>query len=199
MRITKEWLNKWSACPGGKEWFFAQKECNGAKVVKKLINENYFDWANWTIARILNKKQRIQYSIFAAEQVIEIFEEEYPKDKRPREAIEAAKKYLKSPTKENKDVAADAAYTAANAADSAAYAAARAAANAAHTAAYTADSAYAAAYTADSAANAAYAAAKAAAYTADSAYAAAYAAADAEMKKKIIEYGLTLLGGMYER
>jgi len=216
MKITKEWLEKWGACSDGKKWFFAQKECNGIKVVQKLIKENYLDWANWTIARILNKKQRIQYAIFGAEQVLEMFEKKYPENKRPREAIEAAKKYLKKPTKENKAAVHAAAYAVAHAvahaADHAAYAdytdytadaaadaayAAYAAAYAAYAAAHAAYAAHAAHadyidYTADAAADAAYAAADAAyaaahaAHAAHAAYAAAYAADAAAEMKKMI-------------
>jgi hypothetical protein len=76
-------------------------------------------WVNWGIVRLMNKKQKVQYSIFAAEQVLPIFEKKYPNDKRPRLAIEAAKNYLKIPCKKTKN-AAYAAY-AIYAADAAAY------------------------------------------------------------------------------
>ena len=54
------------------------------------------------------KRDSVELAIFAAEQVIEIYEKKYPKDDRPRKAIEAAKNWLKNPT-----AAADAAYAAA--------------------------------------------------------------------------------------
>jgi hypothetical protein len=116
----------------------------------------------------------VALAVFAAEQVIGIFEKEYRDDDRPRKAIEAAKRYLENPTDRN---AVDAAHAAADAADAvdAADAAARAVARAAH-AAYAADAAYAAADAVD-AADAAYAAVDAvdaadAAYAADAAHAA---------------------------
>ena len=59
----------------------------------------------------------VQYAVFAAEQVIDLFEQKYPDDKRPREAIEAAKKCIDDPSEKNKVAAA--AYTAAYAADTA--------------------------------------------------------------------------------
>jgi hypothetical protein len=76
-------------------------------------------------ARKWQKKDSVAFSIFAAEQVIENFEKKYPDDKRPREAIEAAKKWLAAPT----DANASAAYSAANSSYSAnaAYAAANSA------------------------------------------------------------------------
>ena len=63
-------------------------------------------------------------AIFAAEQVLDIFERRYPDDKRPRQAIEAAKKVLENDTEETRRAAAYAASAAyAGAAPSAAYAA----------------------------------------------------------------------------
>ena len=170
MNITKGRLKKNDACIEGVKWFLAQKEKNGVKVIKKLVTEKKLDWANWGIVRIMTYKQRIQYAVFAAEQVIDIYEKKYPKDDRPRKAIEAAKVCIKSPTEKNKDTANAAAHSA-----YAAYAAhaAHAAYSAAHAAAY---SDYSAAY------SAAYAA-----------YAAAYAAANAAMLNKILFYGLKIL------
>ncbi|MDD5006754.1 MAG: hypothetical protein PHS33_09675 [Candidatus Omnitrophica bacterium] len=179
MKLTIEKLTEWGACKEGKDWFISQDETDEIEVVKKLIYVR-IDWANWLVVRLMTHSQQVQYAIFAAEQVLDIFEKEYPDDKRPRKAIKAAKAYLRNPTEKNKNAAARAA--------DAAYAAARAAARAAYAAARAADAAYAAADAAD-AAYAAYAAARAA----DAAYAAAYAAARAEMKKRIINYGIKLL------
>ena len=136
MKITKEWLKEKEACPKGIDWFNAQDETNGIKVVKKLMTEKKLGWANWLIVRIMNYNQYTAYAIYAAEQVINIYEKQYPNDTRPRNAIEAAKLCLKNPSKENK---------------SAAYAAANAAAYAAYAAANAADAAVAANYAADAA------------------------------------------------
>jgi hypothetical protein len=68
-------------------------------------------------------KQYVRYAIYAAEQVIDIYEKEYPKDNRPREAIKAAKKCLINPNKKNKlaaELAAESAWSAARSAWSAA-------------------------------------------------------------------------------
>ena len=66
------------------------------------------------------KKDSVALSIFSAELCIEQFEKVYPKDKRPREAIEAAKKWLLEPTKENESAAESAKSAAKSAAWSAA-------------------------------------------------------------------------------
>ena len=68
----------------------------------------------------------IKFAIACADRVLIICESKYPKDNRPRKAIEAAQTYLLNPSKENARAAADAAY-AAHAAAYAAYAAADAA------------------------------------------------------------------------
>ena len=86
----------------------------------------------WSEMRVVKaykwqKKDSMALAIFAAEQVIDTFEKEYPNDKRPREAIEAAKRYVENPTDENM-MAAEAAAKAAWAAEAEA---ARAAAEAA--------------------------------------------------------------------
>jgi len=194
MKITLDYLKEKGACQSGIEWckengLLGVVDLTDKEFLTKLVGAEQFDYSYWLIKKLFNKKQNIQMAIFAAEQVIEIYEKKYPDNKKPREAIEAAKKVLENDTKENRD-AAYAAYAAAYAAD-AAYAAAYAA--------------YAAAYAAYAAAYAAYAAAYAA-YAADAAYAAAYAAdaaaviADAahaavkkEMKVRILNYAITLL------
>ena len=109
MKLTKEWLKEIDACSEGVEWFNNQKETDGTKVIKKLIEEDRIDWANWTICRVFSKKQKIQYAVYAAEQVIDIFEKKYPDDKRPRKAIEAAKKCIENDTEENRSKAESAA------------------------------------------------------------------------------------------
>ena len=98
----------------------------GACTVEETINKfilsehtNKYQYSNWLLSKILSKENRIRYAIFAAELVINIFETKYPGDKRPRNAIETAKKYLNNQTDENKNAAA----YAANAANAAAYAA----------------------------------------------------------------------------
>jgi hypothetical protein len=181
MNITKEWLKDQGACSEGMRWW--SKNMTARPSIKtsidKLIKANKLDWASWLIVRCLSHNNQIHYAIFSAEQVIEIFEKKYPKDDKPRKAIEAAKAYLKDKSEEKRLEVRAAAYVAYAAADAAADAAA-------YAAAYVAD---AAAYVADAAADAANAAVYAASAANAAASAAAYATA---MKKKIILYGLSL-------
>ena len=120
-----------------------------------------------------SKIDSVELAIYTAELVIGYYEENYPNDKRPREAIEAAKAYVKDPAYASAYAAS--AY-AAYAASAAAYAYAAYAAYATSAAASAAASAYA--YAAYATSAAAYASASAAsAYVAASAYAASAASA----------------------
>ena len=178
MEITEKFLriDNHVCDEGYKWWLYNEKPTDVIATAKKLNSEEHNDWANWLIVRFMSNEQKVQYAIYAAEQVIDIYEKKYPDDDRPRKAIEAAKNYLKDKSLENKN----AAYAAAAAAVDAAYAAV--------------DAAYAAAAAAAYAAYTAYAAAAAAAYAAvDAAYAAYAADARKDMQNKILEYGIGLL------
>jgi len=170
-KITKAWLVKKNACTPSLR-FAESNNWIGLDIYKSLdllIWANRLNDANWLITRTMNKKQCVEYAIYAAEQVLNIFEKKYHNDSRPRIAIAAAKSYLETPCRKTKKEAY-AAY--------AAYAAYDAAADAAYAAAYAAYAAY------DAAADAAYAAYDAAAD-------AAYAADD--FKLKIILNGIKIL------
>ena len=118
MKITLEWLKEEGACSDGVEWFKEQNKSELKDVLSDLLKQNYASWANWSIVRFMTHKQKVQYAIFSAEQVIEIYEKKYPKDHRPRRAIETAKKWVENPTA-NAAYAAYAAVYAAYAADAA--------------------------------------------------------------------------------
>ena len=165
---------------------------------KSDISDDKECWTEMKINKAWHwkKEDSVELAIFAAEQVIDIYEKKYSNDDRPRNAIEAAKKYLAAVQVGDNDAAAHAAHAvahAAHAADAAAYAAyaaayaAYAAAHAAHAADAAAYAADAAAYAADAAAHAADAAAHAADAAAYAAYAAAHAAhaADKKLVQKI--------------
>jgi len=198
MEITKEFLQSKNACSPSYKWVVENKliGLEHPEFIAKLMENNRFSDANWLITKLFDKMQSVKYAIFAAEQVLDIYEKKYPDDARPRLAIETAKKYLKNPNAKTADDADAAAYAADAAADDAydaaraAYDAARAAARAAAYAAYAAARAAARA-----AADDAYAADDAARAAADAAYAAYAAAARAAggIKTSIINFGLELL------
>jgi len=180
MNEVLKFCKKYDACKEGKEYAKSFKSLSDA-----WENCERSDWMIWTLNKLdkWSHEQKVQIAISCAERVLPIFEKKYPKDKRPRKAIQAAKRYLKNPTDKNKKAAAAASYAAS-------YAAADAAADAAYAAAYAADAAadavaasYAASYAADAAYAAADAAADAASYAADAVAASSYAA-DAAAERK---------------
>ena len=121
MKLTLEKLESLGACEEGVEWYKEQNTEDFEEICNRLLKSEYIeDYLNWILPRMMNKKQKVQYAIFAAELVIDNFEKVYPDDDRPRKAIEAALKYVKNQTEENKSGAARAAYSAAYSADSAA-------------------------------------------------------------------------------
>jgi hypothetical protein len=122
MKITEKWLNDNRACSEGRAWLASHKERDSIKVLKKLQAEKQWDWFRWTAARLMDRKQRVLWACACAELVLDIFEKKYPKDKRPREAINAARKWVIDPTEENRN-ASDASAYAAHAAAAAAHAA----------------------------------------------------------------------------
>ena len=92
-----------------------------AKVEVKGKFESQDDKEVYTDMRLLKtykwqKKDSVALSIYAAELCLKNYEKVYPNDKRPREAIEAAKKWLKNPTPENESAAESAAWSAAESA-----------------------------------------------------------------------------------
>jgi len=183
IKINKEWLNKHRACPEGIQWVLKQRLRDPIKLIKYCIKKQYkLDWANWLIVRVMDYKQYVSYAVYAAEQVIDIYEKKHPGNNAPRNAINAAKKCIKYPSDKNKRAAATAGAAAVYAGVAAVYAAAAAV----YAAADAADAADAAVYAAD-----------AAVYAADAAVyadAAADAAARTKMRTKILKYGLKLLG-----
>jgi hypothetical protein len=78
------------------------------------------------------KKMGVEYAVWCARRCLKNFEKEFPDDKRPRQAINAAARWLKTPTQKNETAARSAAKTAAKtAAESAAGSAAESAARSA--------------------------------------------------------------------
>jgi len=84
------------------EWL-AQVEVKG----KHLIQDDKECWQEMRITKRWRwtKKMSVSLAIYAAELVLPIFEKKYPDDKRPRKAIEAAKRVLKADTIKNRAAA----------------------------------------------------------------------------------------------
>ena len=121
MKITQEFLKEKNACKKALEWGNHLVDKDSIEVLETLISSKKYEWANWLIVRVMSYKQYVRYAVYAAEQVIDIFEKKYPNDNRPRLAIGAAKRCIDNPSDKNAaDAAAYAAWAAARAARAAA-------------------------------------------------------------------------------
>jgi hypothetical protein len=124
-----------------------------AKVEVKGTHDDENDKSAYSDMRIVEayswtKKDSVDLAIFSAELCLKKFEKLYPDDKRPREAIEAARAVLLHDTAKNRSAAESAAWSARSAARSAAWSAAWSARSAAWSARSAARSARSAAWSA---------------------------------------------------
>ena len=78
MKITLDWLKGKNACSEGISWFKNQKESEGIDVIKSLMKDKKYQWVNWTIVRLMVHSDQIKYAIYAAENVLDIYEKKYP-------------------------------------------------------------------------------------------------------------------------
>ena len=79
-----------------------------------LEQSNKQCWEEMRIVKAWNweKKDSVSLAIYATSLVLKNFEKVYPNDKRPRQAIQSARKWLKYPTEENRLAAGSAALSA---------------------------------------------------------------------------------------
>ena len=127
--LTVEQLKALNPCDEGFEWYSQNIKTENVEEILTILSNHRWDWCRWLFVRLLDIKSNRILAIYCAELVLPIFEEKYPTDKRPREAVEAARLYAKGEitledlrTKRHAAAYADAAYAADAAAD-AAYAA----------------------------------------------------------------------------
>ena len=110
------WLIKNKACSEGLKWAKGKSMEEGWKTCERP------DWMMWLyVVRPKPDKERcVMLAIIFAESVLENYERQFPDDKRPRLAIEAAKAVVKNDTEEKRSAARSAAMSAASAASLAA-------------------------------------------------------------------------------
>ncbi len=84
---------------------------------KSIVRNDKECWSEMRIVKICTWTQRdsVLLAVYAARQVLPIYEKKYPQNNCPRKTIEAAEKWADNPTKKN-TVATYAAYAAAHAA-----------------------------------------------------------------------------------
>ena len=96
MKLTIEMLDRLNACQECKDWFVASKCKTVAGSCKKAMKEGHHDWANWLVIKLLNRDDRIRLACYAARLVLHIYEDKFPGDMRPRQAIEKAERYVEN-------------------------------------------------------------------------------------------------------
>lgn len=116
--LTEKELKAFRPCADGLEWWI--ENCAGLSTEEQLLRllDHRPEWANRVVTRLLSRPGKLSYIIYAAEQVLGIYEKEHPDDTRPRDAIAAANAYVENPTEKNRSrarAAAHAAYAAATA------------------------------------------------------------------------------------
>ena len=84
MRITREWLEKQNACWDGKNWYVENCPEDSIEGLETLIKNDKLDWANWLIVRTMTYKQHVSYAVYAANEVLGIYEKKYPPSQTPR-------------------------------------------------------------------------------------------------------------------
>ncbi len=73
--------------------------------IEKLIELNKLNWANCLIVRCIKHKiNKINYTIYAIEQVIDIYEKKHPNDNKPRKIIENIKSWIKNSYQKNNNL-----------------------------------------------------------------------------------------------
>jgi hypothetical protein len=104
MKITTEFLQSLNACQSGIDLVATYEDKDHEAVVRRLVADNHWDYVNWLLPRLMDYKGYVSYAVYAAELVLPIWNKQYPNDKRPRKAIEAAKRCIDDQSDKNKVV-----------------------------------------------------------------------------------------------
>ncbi len=97
MKITIDKLKKIDACAEGMEFFRMTlgRSAELEDVLNVLLEQEEYEWTRWLTRKVLSQRENVQLAVWCAEQVLPVFEAEFPEDKRPRQAIETVKRWLK--------------------------------------------------------------------------------------------------------
>jgi hypothetical protein len=110
MHLNLELLMEKEACESGLAWYTSHGQPNTVEgCVSALLADpdpsTTLPYANWLLSNLLNEDDCRRYAIFAARQVLHIFETAYPEDNLPHLAIEAAENYLVTHSEADRDAA----------------------------------------------------------------------------------------------
>ena len=104
MNITKEYLESKNACQDGIDWFMTRPETDARALMFAAVDDGHSDYARWLMQEMITtKEQAVKIAVFAAEQVIDVFEDKQPDNGNPRKAIEATWAWIDNPCEETAD------------------------------------------------------------------------------------------------
>jgi len=101
MEVTRELLKRMDACTPGYDFWCQNCEDKPIEEQLRTLVRYNFNWAAWLLVRILNQKQNKRFAIHCIESALFVFEKAYPKDNRPRQAVDSAKLALDNYTDKN--------------------------------------------------------------------------------------------------
>lgn len=92
MKINLETIQKLNPCQDRLDNYKNNYDTNDF-TLEEFLNLDKITYTDkvWVATGLFTKKQNVLWSIKCAESVLHLFESLYPEDKRPRDAIEAAK------------------------------------------------------------------------------------------------------------
>ena len=69
MQISKEWLEEKNACQEGMKFVEEKKliGLEGVEFIRKLMDYEKYEYANWLIVRIMDREQCVKYANFSAD------------------------------------------------------------------------------------------------------------------------------------
>ena len=69
MQISKEWLKEKNSCQEGMEFVEEKKliGLEGVEFIRKLMEYEQYEYANWLIVRIMDREQCVKYANFSAD------------------------------------------------------------------------------------------------------------------------------------
>ncbi len=100
MKITPAFLKKNQAPASLIGWYLTQDTTDAARLLDVAVASEdavIQSHANWLLSHLFNRRQKVQYILFAAELVLDLQEQRYLDDKKTRELIGKAKQYLRDP------------------------------------------------------------------------------------------------------
>jgi hypothetical protein len=73
MKLSLKILKQNGACQEGINYYIKIKSPdtieNGIQTILKSKNKSKYQWSNWLLSKVLTKENKINYAIFAAEQI----------------------------------------------------------------------------------------------------------------------------------